>query len=1000
MKTMFLTLFLGLTVYLNAQQIQYGWRNYTTNDGLPSPEVYTVIQDKKGFLWFGTDNGVSRFDGYTFQNFGAKEGLADNVINGIQEDEQGRIWFSSMWGKLYYFEKDGTSRYQRDSVYSFPHNALIESYQKSFLLVNGFLRFEKTENTEGGVLLGLSGLGLLKITDSGLSELITADETPALLAFSTGNKNIVVKQKLKGKYLPFPVNREWPLFIYDGQKLIKKGVIEQMTLTDNLDNTRFKIIGNTIYFFSTSRIHRINEKGQSSIVPYNYTIRDILTDEDGQVWTAEGANGGVKAYANADAIGTIPAQIVLEGVSPVTLLRDRNGGYWVTTIEKGVFYLRDKRIQIFNPQNAQFPFEVLNSVEYIEKSKVFIGFRQGVVGVFDKATSSYQNIVQLEKNNIEDVKWDTQHQKLLIGGIAGLGIFQDGQLNMVKDATTKKIALRPRQDAAWIVRSNSSLLYEIIGSTSYRRFEYKTATVKRRIFSIFEDRKNRLWVGKQDGLYYPEKDSLVAVPFIHTALTTRVEDMAELPNGSMVFATKGNGLVIYDGKNALNITKSDGLLTDMLENVATDAKGNIWVGTLAGLHKLSLQANGQWHIQPITMFHGLPTNEINDIAPSTEGVFLATPKGLVVYNDKPTKTATNTPFLTYFKAGNNNKNLEQSSVFSARENDIEIAWNCINFQMFGKIPYRYRMNTTAEWRYTENRNIQIASLAEGNYSFEVQAQNEDGVWGEALKLSFTILPYWYTTWWFRSLLLVSLLSGGFLFYKNRIKNLQQEHAIALQINDLERTALAAQMNPHFIFNCLNSIQLLIQSGEKVNAMTYLGHFAKLVRSTLESTRQGKITVATEAEALNHYLSLEKLRFKEGLTYKIDIDTQIDTFDTELPAMLIQPFVENALKHGLSMEQNSAHVSIHFQLLDPSFLGVEIKDNGKGFDENAQEDTQTDLSRYKLDGEVKTGVGIALSRKRLALLNGREDKNDLTIETIVNDKMESIGTAVKLVIMIL
>jgi signal transduction histidine kinase len=497
----------------------------------------------------------------------------------------------------------------------------------------------------------------------------------------------------------------------------------------------------------------------------------------------------------------------------------------------------------------------------------------------------------------------------------------------------------------------------------------------------------------------------------------------------LVFATKGNGLVIYDGKNALNITKADGLLTDMLENVATDAKGNIWVGTLAGLHKLSLQANGQWHIQPITMFHGLPTNEINDIVhpPAPKGrndlapkgsidpkgglgqysplglgdwVFLATPKGLVVYNDKPTASSTNTPFLAYFKAGKNNKDLEQSSVFSAQNNDIEIAWNCINFQMFGKIPYRYRMDSKAEWRYTENRNIQIASLAQGNYTFEVQAQNEDGVWGEALKQSFTILPYWYTTWWFRSLLGVSLLTGGFLFYKNRIKNIQQEHATALQINDLERTALAAQMNPHFIFNCLNSIQLLIQKGEKDNAMNYLGHFAKLVRSTLESTRQGKITVANEAQALTHYLSLEKLRFKEGLTYAIDIDATIDTFDTELPAMLIQPFVENALKHGLSMEQNSAHVSIHFKLLDPPFLSVEIKDNGKGFDENAQEETPTDLSRYKLDGEVKTGVGIALSRKRLALLNGREDKNDLTIEAIVDDAGKSIGTVVKLVIMIL
>ena len=120
MKTYLFILLQLLSACLDAQQTQYGWRNYTTNDGLPSSEVYTVIQDKKGFLWFGTDKGVSRFDGYSFQNFGAKEGLLDNVINCIQEDAAGRIWFSSMWGKLYYFEKD--------SIRSFQFNYLNSNY--------------------------------------------------------------------------------------------------------------------------------------------------------------------------------------------------------------------------------------------------------------------------------------------------------------------------------------------------------------------------------------------------------------------------------------------------------------------------------------------------------------------------------------------------------------------------------------------------------------------------------------------------------------------------------------------------------------------------------------------------------------------------------------------------------------------------------------------------------------------------------------------------------
>lgn len=272
-------------------------------------------------------------------------------------------------------------------------------------------------------------------------------------------------------------------------------------------------------------------------------------------------------------------------------------------------------------------------------------------------------------------------------------------------------------------------------------------------------------------------------------------------------------------------------------------------------------------------------------------------------------------------------------------------------------------------------------------------------------MPFLIHPHWYETTWFRSLLLLAAFGMGYFFYKKRLATIKQEHATALQINDLERTALAAQMNPHFIFNCLNSIQLLIHKGDKDNAMRYLAHFAKLVRSTLESTRQGKISVEEEAEALEHYLSLEKLRFKEGLTYTLDIDPQIDTFDTELPAMLVQPFVENALKHGLSTTQIAAHISVHFKQTSPTILVIDVKDNGKGLDKKGVNkvskavDTEGSKNSEQLNDEIKkTGVGIALARKRLILLNGRENNDDLVIESIVNDKGESVGTHVRLVIL--
>ncbi|MBL7813423.1 MAG: histidine kinase [Saprospiraceae bacterium] len=1001
MKNKLIPILLFLSIYLNAQSVQYAWRNFTTNDGLPSPEVYTVIQDSKGFLWFGTDNGVSRYDGYTFQNFGAPEGLTDNVINCIQEDKAGRIWLGSMWGKVFYCENG--------VIHPFAYNHLIEAYRKSFYVIAGISRFEKHGNTEGGVLVGMVNLGILKIYDNGQSELIAAPQAPALLSFTSDKKNILVSQVVSnGVSYPHLTDRSLPLFVYDGQKLIEQGAFKIKSLQDDRTNARLKTIGNSTYLFTGKSIHRQKEDKSFNRRPYDRPIFDVLTDEDGLVWTAEGLNGGVRAFKNAEEIGQSPLQIILEGVSAVTMLRDRDGGYWVTTLDEGVFYLRDKRITIFNKDNTGFPFNILSSIDNMDASKVFVGFKQGEVGLFDKNTYKYQSIARLPNDPIYNLKWDARHKQLWFGGFL-LRKWQNEHISTLEKTNSvatsvggvKKIALNFQKNAVWVIGAGG--LREVIGLTARRRLSEDAVNAKDRLFSVFEDRQQRVWVGKQDGLYRLEKESWVAVgASMHTALTARIEDMAELPNGSLVFATKGNGLVIWDGKKAINIRKQEGLQTDMLENVATDSLGNIWVGTLAGLYKISRKdGNGQWHVQPITIFQGLPSNEINDIAPiviardkATEGgVWVATPKGLVLYQDKPSVDSVRMPFLDYFRAVDSLRDLSQSRVLAARENDIDIAWHCINFKMNGKIPYRYRLHTSDEWRHTYNKNIQLPSLFQGDYDFEVQAQNENGVWSASLKTPFTVLPYWFETWWFRTLLIVSVAAVSYLYYQNRIKRLQKEHALALQINDLERSALATQMNPHFIFNCLNSIQLLIQRGEKNEAMTYLSRFAKMVRLTLESTRRGKVSVEEEVETLSNYLTLEKLRFKEQLSFSIVTNSEIDAYNIEIPAMLIQPFVENALKHGFDSMSKTALVTISFDA-DKDFLFLKIRDNGKGYIFKESVHTEEE------DCNEKTSVGIELSRQRLALHNGQRADEDLSITPIFDENKNTLGTEVCLKIKII
>ena len=478
----------------------------------------------------------------------------------------------------------------------------------------------------------------------------------------------------------------------------------------------------------------------------------------------------------------------------------------------------------------------------------------------------------------------------------------------------------------------------------------------------------------------------------------------EAADGTIWVGMRQNGIQIIDPKKTIDqplnaIGLADGLPNLTIIKILRDKQDNMWISTQNGMCAYiwtSKQIRRLGFGEHLADF----SNQNKGFYRNTEGAFfLGGVKDFTVFNPETILSISHLSLnirITDIKVLGNSVRIDQP-IESVQRFEIEPSENylTINFaavESFNPslINYRYRLNTTNEWINSGNQSeLTFANLPDGDLDFEVQSTNEEGIWqNESALVRLYIRPYWYSSGWFRLLLITSVLTVGYSVYKNRIQTLQKKHDIALQINDLERTALAAQMNPHFIFNCLNSIQLLIQEGDKDNAMQYLGNFASLVRSTLESTRRGKISVLEEAQTLEHYLTLEKLRFKEGLKYSISIDTNIDTFDTELPAMLIQPFVENALKHGLSTEQ-SAQINIQFRKLNTYFLVIEITDNGKGFDTNCSKSDNTEGG--------KSRVGIALSRQRLALLNGREDKNDLKIVPLFDKTGEIKGTQVKMTV---
>ena len=275
----------------------------------------------------------------------------------------------------------------------------------------------------------------------------------------------------------------------------------------------------------------------------------------------------------------------------------------------------------------------------------------------------------------------------------------------------------------------------------------------------------------------------------------------------------------------------------------------------------------------------------------------------------------------------------------------------------------------------------------------MQAQNEDGQWGPPARWPFEIRPPWWATWWFRVLagatLVVALVLAIWVFFRNRLRAIRREAAEREKVRELETAALRAQMNPHFIFNCLQAIQSFIAQNDRDAAASYLARFAKLVRLALHSSVEGHHTLAEEMAMLENYLYLEQLRFKGKFEFTVRAEAGVDTEEVSLPPLLVQPFVENAIIHGLQGRQNGGHVEVVFSINQES-LEVQVIDNGQGFSKKEKENDETGLHK---------SVGMMLTQKRLDLLAGNTGKGVAGFfkETVLGENGEVVGARVRILI---
>jgi len=959
-------------------------KNYQVKDGLPSSEVYATLQDSRGFMWFTTDAGVTRFDGYRFENFTTENGLADNTIFGIYEDHKGRIWFRSFSGRLsYYFE---------DSIYSIGANAAIDKLHKLSIMTSIYVDKGDT------IWCGLSH-----------DHLLFYKIPPGFNTLSVCEDPKKVKRFWRNLYI---LQLDHNGFIWGGGNIGSKDTLLSLITYDKQGWQADR----PDYIYTTSNIYTIEAQatggyfvsdligisalhnGNKKFITRAGHMITMIEDREQNLWLG-GMNTGAR-FIPARPSAWQKVSTYLEGYTVTGIREDREGGIWMTTLENGVYYLPEKEVWWYKQTDNDKAAKTM-AVLAEKGNRVWIGYGNGEINMLtaDHALPESGPLKAGRKHNRVNSLVRVGNDRIF--ACAGPSFVLNTRIRKpvyVRYLDTPFLYARcfavDHTGRGWIGNHNS--LIKTDHSFTITQREY---TAPGRINTLCIDSNNGIWVGCFNGLWRFENDSFISWGSRHRVLKSRVEDIKIAHDGSMWIATRGRGIIILKNNRVTHITQQNGLASNITRSLVLDeAAGKIWVGTNNGISIIIPGTTGGYRVENLSFKNDLLFKEVNQLAKTEDVMWAATNQGVMTFPISQHFGNGVAPpiYIRSVSVDNTPRLLSEAYRLRHFENIVNISYLGISYKNAGNIQYKYKLEgLDTAWSYTSNTFVQYTTLPSGNYTFRVYAINNDGVESrQAAVIRFSIESPFWKQWWFWLLMWLAAGICIMLFFNTRLRRLRRREAERTIMNkrvaEMEMKALRAQMNPHFIFNSINSIQHFILKNDSDAAHKYLSKFSRLIRNVLENSKHENIVIEQEIQTLLLYIQLEELRFTPRLQYEISIDSRINPNLYVIPPMIIQPYVENAIWHGLMHKKEPGKLTIEL-LLEPdeNMIRCIIDDNGVG---------RARSGFLKKGNQYHLSVGLSITQERIELINhfGRKNFNVQIIDKYdVNN--EPAGTRVEILL---
>lgn len=932
------------------------YRTIDKTAGLPTNTIYDIFQDAEGFIWIGHDKGLSKYDGFRFKHYQNEEQRGRPLSNLLQ-DNAGKIWCQNFVGQFFYIENDTLklSKHLEPTGMYIPAgilqgNTLVSTGKKGirYLNTDTFTIDEKVIENYSSNHYTICNKNNYYFLNKNSGRLIISD--------ARGN--------LREEDAPFRLNYFYPLPVQSGMHYLPKYPDDELNLINwNTKETVFKFPNKTFIqntrFLNDSLIAIITSTGfylfNNKFEPFtasnhhffrNKNISNIIRDHEGNWWIGT-LNEGILFVPNLTTLRKFEDQ-------SFTAIRTnkRNNSLYIGTAHNEVLAYSLGKKQLKKVFSNEINQEIITI--FYDSATEAMGYASNNVYIYPKNKKAI-----IQEGSIKDIhKLDNEHYVVAASGFVSIYNGEKINPNSTWAKAYKKIGYYLGKDST--------------------QFRLNNIEVRARALALTED---TIYAATTNGLLAYTLNGPVEIK--HKGKSVIASDLESYEK--TVFAASFNDglLKVENGELKKIFTPDQSTIAGIFK--LKIVKGIAWMLTETNLIAYDLQTKA---IKLIDQTNGLPMDDLRDFSIMNDTVYMVGNKGLVYFPATLSSSDMVKPSLIInsFIVNRKKEDITKNINLSSNENDIVINYSVIAYKAGNNVKVAYNINDS-EWRLLENNNreLRLASLAPGYYTVGLRAENHTGVLSKQVQISFTISKPIYLEAWFIALFLTLIIILIYLHYKQRLAKIRYQNKLEtdrLQLEqELQQSLLAsikAQMNPHFIYNSLSSIHAFVYGDDKENAIKYLDRFSELTRKVLELSGHESILLSEEIELLETYISLEKMRFGETFQSSIICAEEIDVHFVKLPSMIIQPFVENAIKHGLLHRKGDKQLHINFARQKDDLL-ITIEDNGVG---------------RKVSGDLKSNknkkhasFSISANRKRLELLNAKK-KNTIGLQIV--DKTDEMG----------